>query len=924
MHLTQIQERRQQIATVAEGRTVACGRRSTAGVVSQRACVFCGARVVLYPIADALHLIHGPIGCAAYTWDIRGSLSSHRELHRLSFSTDLREDDVIHGGERQLEASLLELIDRHRPAAAFVYATCLVGVIGDDIEAVCRKVATRCGIPVVAVNAPGFAGTKKDGYKAACEALGQIIGQGDPSGISPLSINILGEFNLAGETWMLRDYYQRLGIETVATVTGDGCIADIARCHGARLNVVQCSGSMIHLARLMEQRYGIPFLRVSYFGIEDTAQALYDVARHFGDPALMTRAQDLVRSEVETISPTLKRLRRDLQGRSAAVYTGGAFKAISLVRALRSLGMRTVMAGSQTGNDDDYRSLASICDPDTVIVDDTNTLEIAAFLEQHPTDLFIGGVKERPIAYKLGVAFCDHNHERKHALAGFTGMVNFAEEIHRSVLSPVWRFRQRHQGDPVAQDPDTLRYRPPPSPLAAGGRLRRTAVRRRSQGSVSTTNACTMCTPLGACLAFKGIAGAVPFLHGSQGCSTYIRRYLIGHFREPMDIGCSNFSEDTVIFGGQEAFITGLRNLSRQYQPEVIGIATTCLAETIGEDLERLISTARTDLGETAPALIPVSTASYSGSYRDGYHRSIRATVAALADPDRAPAAPQINVLPGMVSPADLRYLQRLLAAFGYGAGVLPDYSDSLDGPTWNRYQRLPAGGTPLDTIRSTARAQASIGLALCLADNDDAGLLLQDRFQVPYYRLPAPVGIAASDRLVGLLSTLSGRPWPQDLVAERGRLIDAAIDAHKFCFGKRVAVYGDEDLVLAVARFLLELGMIPAVLVTGAGSGTLGRALAPDLDQDSVIVEDGDCAELAELVDSHDIDLLIGHSKGYPIAQRAQRPLIRLGLPISDRVGAARLASFGHHGSHDLLDRIINALIASAQDASPVGYMTY
>ena len=150
-----------------------CGKHSLAGSVSQRACVFCGSRVVLYPIADALHLIHGPIGCAAYTWDIRGALSSGPELHRMSFSTDLREKDVIFGGEKKLEAALDELIDRYHPKAAFVYSTCIVGIIGDDVAAVCRKLEKQKGIPVLPVHSEGFKGTKKDGYKAACDAMFQ-------------------------------------------------------------------------------------------------------------------------------------------------------------------------------------------------------------------------------------------------------------------------------------------------------------------------------------------------------------------------------------------------------------------------------------------------------------------------------------------------------------------------------------------------------------------------------------------------------------------------------------------------------------------------------------------------------------------------------------------------------------------------------
>lgn len=438
-----IEARREHIAKAGDGRQLRCETHSLAGAVSQRACVFCGSRVVLYPIADALHIIHGPIGCAAYTWDIRGSLSSHRELHRLSFSTDLRERDVVFGGEEKLKRSLLKLIDEHQPAAAFVYSTCIVGLIGDDVERICSEVAERGGIPVIPVQAPGFAGTKKTGYQVACEALARLVGTGSSAGIAPASINILGDFNLAGETWLIADYYRRMGIEVVATITGDGRIEDIKRCHGAALNVVQCSGSMSALARHMKERYRVPFIRVSYFGFEDTAKALYDVAQHLGGAAMLDRAKTLVREEIAAALPVVERVKKQVAGKTAAIYTGGAFKCFSLIRALRGLGMRTVLAGSQTGSPEDYKELERISDPGTVIVDDITSGEIARFLQQGNCDLFIGGVKERPIAFKMGVAFCDHNHERKHGLAGFQGMATFAEEVASSLCSPVWDLWRR-------------------------------------------------------------------------------------------------------------------------------------------------------------------------------------------------------------------------------------------------------------------------------------------------------------------------------------------------------------------------------------------------------------------------------------------------------------------------------------------------
>ncbi|MCU7551127.1 nitrogenase iron-molybdenum cofactor biosynthesis protein NifE [Chitinophagaceae bacterium LB-8] len=434
-----IERKRQIFRSGADQHEMLCSRPSVAGSVSQRACVFCGSRVVLYPIADALHLIHGPIGCAAYTWDIRGALSSGPEIHRLSFSTDLREKDIVFGGESKLYLSLVELIVRYQPKAAFVYSTCIVGVIGDDLEAVCKRVSKEKGLSVIPVQAPGFQGTKKDGYKVACEALATLVGTGDRE-VPEISINILGDFNIAGELWLLLDYYKRMGIYVNATITGDGRVDDVRSAHKASLNVVQCSGSMMYLAKIMKEEYGVPFMKVSYFGLEDMSDALYEVAKFFKSAALMSKAKEIVREEFGRLMPVLKEYREKLEGKKAAVYVGGSFKAISLIKALRLIGVQTVVVGSQTGTTEDYELIQNLCDEGTIIVDDSNPIELSAFVKETGADIFIGGVKERPIAYKLGLGFCDHNHERKEALAGYEGMINFAKEIYATAMSPVWQF----------------------------------------------------------------------------------------------------------------------------------------------------------------------------------------------------------------------------------------------------------------------------------------------------------------------------------------------------------------------------------------------------------------------------------------------------------------------------------------------------
>ena len=346
----------------AEPFAMACEKQSLAGSVSQRACVFCGSRVVLYPIADAVHLVHGPIGCAAYTWDIRGALSSGPELHRLSFSTDLRERDVIYGGEKKLYAALVRA-DRPLPAQGRVRLFHLHR--RPDRRRRGRGLPPRRrprrASPCCRSTREGFRGTKKDGYRAACDGLAQLVGTGPTDGIGPTSINILGDFNLAGETWMIRDYYERIGVEVVATITGDGRVDAIRRAHGAELNVVQCSGSMIHLAQLDagEVRHSLPpRLLLRHRGHGQVAVRRGRALRRRGHSP--SARQELVRDEVAAIMPELRRYRQALEGRRAAVYTGGAFKAFSLVRSLRTLGMKTVLVGSQTGNREDYELLREL------------------------------------------------------------------------------------------------------------------------------------------------------------------------------------------------------------------------------------------------------------------------------------------------------------------------------------------------------------------------------------------------------------------------------------------------------------------------------------------------------------------------------------------------------------------------------------
>lgn len=429
---------------------IKCEADSVAGSVSQRACVYCGARVVLNPITDAFHIVHGPIGCASYTWDIRGSLSSGPEIYRNSFSTDLRENDVIFGGEKKLAGAIDEIVEKYNAKYIFVYSTCIVGVIGDDVESVCKAAEKKHSIRVIPVKSSGFAGNKSMGYKAACNALIELMETGRKKNPPELArqksvmrqkktINFLGDFNLAGEMWIITNYLKEIGIDISAKITGDSRCEEIMNATGSSLNIVQCAGSMTYLAKEMEVRYGIPFVKVSFFGIEDTKNSLIRVAEAIDDPHAARKVRELTAKWEKKAQSELSLYRSRLKNKKAAIYVGGGFKAISLIKQFEDLGIETVMVGTQTGKKDEYEIIKSLTKPGTVILDDTNPAELERFMKEKGADILVGGVKERPLAYKLGISFCDHNHERKHPLCGFEGAVNFAKEVDRTINSPVWQ-----------------------------------------------------------------------------------------------------------------------------------------------------------------------------------------------------------------------------------------------------------------------------------------------------------------------------------------------------------------------------------------------------------------------------------------------------------------------------------------------------
>jgi nitrogenase molybdenum-iron protein NifN len=429
-------------------------------------------------------------------------------------------------------------------------------------------------------------------------------------------------------------------------------------------------------------------------------------------------------------------------------------------------------------------------------------------------------------------------------------------------------------------------------------------------------NSCVVCAPLGATLAFAGVERGMTLLHGSQGCATYIRRYAISHFREPLDAGSSSFSEETAVFGGKKNLRLAFENMVREYDPELIGVATTCLAETIGEDGESARHSLE-GLGAVGkPLVATVSTPSYRGDHREGFRLALRALVEAACPFSGGAAAPKsdrplVAVFPTLLSPVDLRELKMIFKAFGLKAILVSDYSDTLDGGPWNERRLLPEGGTPVADLKTLGRADCSIEFGSELPDALSGAAYLHERHGVLRHHVALPIGMRATDRFLNLLGEISGRPIPQPMVAERDRLLDSYVDAHKRVFGRKVLLYGDKDLRDALAVFAEEIGMVPVVAEGEGRDFAAVEAAAQDAAEKS--------AEGNE-----PIDLVLGNSKGYKTAKKFNVPLVRVGFPIHDRFGGQRVRLLSYGGSQELFDRIVNAFIERAQEESHVGYTYY
>ncbi|KAB0584369.1 nitrogenase iron-molybdenum cofactor biosynthesis protein NifE [Ideonella dechloratans] len=418
-----------------------CTKQLTPGAAAG-GCAFDGAKIALQPIVDVAHLVHGPIACEGNSWDNRHSASSGSQIYRTGFTTDINELDVIYGGEKRLFKSIREIVEKYDPPAVFVYQTCVTALIGDDIEAVCKRATEKFGKPVIPVNAPGFAGPKNLGNKLGAESvLDYVIGTEEPATTTPYDINIIGEYNLSGELWQIKPLLDALGVRILSCISGDGRYHEIATAHRAKANMMVCSKSMINIATRMQERYGIPYFEGSFYGISDMSTTLREIARLLvergADPELKDRTEALIAAEEARAWERIRAYRERLAGKKVLLITGGV-KSWSVVSALQEAGLQVVGTSVKKSTKEDKDKIKEIMGDDAHMIDDMTPRQMYAMLREAKADIMLSGGRSQFIALKARMPWMDINQERHHAFAGYEGMVTMVAEIEKALFNPMW------------------------------------------------------------------------------------------------------------------------------------------------------------------------------------------------------------------------------------------------------------------------------------------------------------------------------------------------------------------------------------------------------------------------------------------------------------------------------------------------------
>ncbi len=432
-----------------------------------------------------------------------------------------------------------------------------------------------------------------------------------------------------------------------------------------------------------------------------------------------------------------------------------------------------------------------------------------------------------------------------------------------------------------------------------------------------TVNPLKMSQPIGGALAFMGMRGAMPLLHGSQGCTSFGLVLFVRHFREAIPLQTTAMSEVATVLGGFDNVEQAIVNIANRTRPEIIGICSTGVTETKGDDVDGYLKLVREKHPELDHiALVYVSTPDFKDAFQDGWAKAVTALVNALVEPPLPHSQPdsrRINVLPGChLTPGDIDELRDLFEAFGLEPTFLPDLSGSLDGHIPEDFTPTTIGGTGCEEARAMGSAAWTIAIGEQMRPAAEA---LEVKAGVPFRLFDRLTGLEANDALIRFLAEISHHPVPRKIRRQRGQLVDAMLDGHFHIGGRRIAIGAEPDLLFAMASFLHEMGAEICAAVTTTHSPLLAQ-----LPGEEVIISDLEDLE----VRAQDADLLITHSHGRQAAERLHIPLFRMGLPMFDTLGAGHLVSVGYRGSRDLIFAIGNLLMAQGHAPTPESWREF
>jgi len=424
-------------------------------------------------------------------------------------------------------------------------------------------------------------------------------------------------------------------------------------------------------------------------------------------------------------------------------------------------------------------------------------------------------------------------------------------------------------------------------------------------------NPAKTCQPIGAMYAALGIHGCMPHSHGSQGCCAYHRSHLTRHFKEPVVATSSSFTEGASVFGGLANMTQALSNIFTIYNPRVVAVHTTCLSEVIGDDIPMMIKKATEEgIIPQGKVVIHANTPSFVGSQVTGFANMVTGMVRYLSE-FSGKREVQLNLIPGFIDPADMRELKRIVRLMGVKTILFPDTSGVLDLPQDGRYRMFPHGGATVEEIKSAGDSLGTIALGHFASH--PAATELDEKCNVPCAFLELPYGLTNTDRFIHAMRNYGGVDVPAAIGDERGRLLDAMSDMHQYFYGKRVAIAGDPDNVIALTQFLVELDMKPAYVITGSPGNhfehRLGEILAEQA-PDALIKQNTDLFALHQWIKNQPVDLIIGNTYCKYISRVENIPFVRFGFPVLDRMGHRYFPSVGYMGALRLMEKINDALL--------------